>query len=192
MAGLTGVGLYEYLLVAYPDGAASEKIFKERQSFQKQYNQQEFTPTKPQIIIANFLAKEAMEETIIRYIERIYNRQQSFAVTLNNYSGIPPHTIYLRVQNKQPFAQLTKELNAVSSYIASCSCPPAKLTKNPHVLIAQTLPQKIYLPALLQYGQKSFYETFIVDELVLLKKMHNSYKPVNLFHLKTGLDGLFN
>ncbi|MFN3930073.1 MAG: type VII toxin-antitoxin system MntA family adenylyltransferase antitoxin, partial [Thermoflexus sp.] len=50
-----------------------------------------------------------MEETIIRYMHRICSRQHVFEVALNNYSGYPPHSIYLRVQDHHPFRQLVSQ-----------------------------------------------------------------------------------
>jgi 2'-5' RNA ligase len=113
---------------------------------------------------------------------------------LNNYSGFPPHKIYLRVQNQQPFRQLAKELKAVSNYIDSCSCPPAKLVTNPHVTIAQRLPETVYLKALLDYGQKTFHETFMVNELVLLRRTspYDACKCINIFPLQPSENTLLN
>jgi 2'-5' RNA ligase len=185
---------YEYLLVAYPDAAVNNKIKEEKTYFSHEYQQAIASKTQPHITIANFLAKEEMEETISRYIQRICNHQQSFDVMLNNYSGFPPHTIYLRVQNQQPFRQLAKQLKAVSNYIDSCSCPPAKLSTNPHVTIARRLPETVYLKALMDYGQKTFHETFMVNELRLLRRTHefDACKCINVFRLQPPGNTLFN
>jgi 2'-5' RNA ligase len=187
-------GFYEYLLVAHPDEKVNNKIVKEKEYFSDEYNQKIAIKTKPHITIANFVAKEAMEETIIRYMQRICLQQQAFSVMLNNYSGFPPHTIYLRVQNQQPFKQLAKELKAVSNYIDSCSCPRATLITNPHVTIARRLPESVYLKALMDYGQKTFHATFAVNELLLLKRttLFDPYKPVNVFRLQPPANTLFN
>jgi 2'-5' RNA ligase len=127
-----------------------------------------------------------MEETIIRYTQRVCSQQPSFEVELNNYSGFPPHTIYLRVQNPEPFKQLAKELKVVSNYINSCSCPPASLKTNPHLPIAGKLPESIYTKALTEYSKKSFHETFMVKELILLRRSHpyDTSKTIHVFHLQ--------
>src|SRR4051812_26175101 len=156
----TQIGLFEYLLVAHPDAAVTEKIMAEKELFTADYQQKIASKTKPHITVANFLAREAMEETIIRYTQRICSQQESFEVSLNNYSGFPPHTIYLRIQNQQPFKQLAKELKVVSNYINSCACPPVKLITHPHLSIARRLPETVYLKAMMDYSQKMFHETF--------------------------------
>ena len=42
------------------------------------YKQKIAVKTKPHITIANFLAKESMEETLIRWIHRICSQHKSF------------------------------------------------------------------------------------------------------------------
>jgi 2'-5' RNA ligase len=184
------LSLYEYLLVAHPDSAVNERIIAERESFTTEYQPKVAARTKPYIALARFVAREAMEETILRYTQRICSQQQSFEVALNNYSGFPPDTIYLRVQNPQPFRQLAKELEVVSNYISSCSCPPLRLILNPHLSIARRLPETIYLKAMMDYSQKTFHETFMVNELVLLRRSHkyDTCKVVHVFRLQPQQD----
>src|ERR1017187_274799 len=110
---ITENGLNEYLLIAKPDKTVYEKVMAGKQFFYDEYKDKIAIKTEPHITITNFVAKEAMEDTIIRWMANIFNKQQSFPVALNNYSGFPPHTIYLHIQNAQPFQQLAKELKVV-------------------------------------------------------------------------------
>jgi len=180
--------LYEYLLIANPGAEVAEKVIAEKQQFYEEYGVDGPIKTKPHVTVAGFLAKEAMEETIIRWIQRICNHQKSFMVTLNNYSGFPAHSIYLRVQNTAPFQNLARELTVVSNYISSCACPPMKLVTSPYMSIAKRLPQEIFFKALTQYARKSFHESFVVNELLLLRRKHafDCCKPVNVFGLQCG------
>ena len=178
--------LYEYLLVAYPDKEVHEKVMAEKQIFYKEYKETVAINTQPHITVATFLAKESMEDTIIRWMRGIFIKQQSFPVILNNYSGFPPHTIYLRVQTATPFQQLAKELKVVNTYVSSCLCPPMKLISNPYISIAGRLPEEIYCKALTQYAHKSFHESFMVNELLLLRRKHqyDTCKIINVFALQ--------
>ncbi len=189
-----GYDLYEYLLVAHPDTIVNEKVIAEKQLFYNEYKEKVSVKTQPHITIANFLAKESMEETLIRWIQRICSQQQSFTVTLNNFSGFPPHTIYLRVQNDEPFKKLAKDLRVLNTYVSSCSCPPVKIISKPHLSIARRLPEDVYFKALTQYAHKSFHESFVVKELLLLKRKHqyDVCKRLNVFGLPPGANTLFN
>ena len=181
----TKSGLQEYLLVVHPGLDVTAKINAERQSFLSQYGQKTDTKTKPNITIAHFLAKEMMEETILRFMQRILSKHTAFETALNNYSGFPPDRIYLRVQNQQPFKQLATDLTTVGNYIHSCSCPPVKLITNPYISIANRLPETVYLKAIADYSKKIFHEKFAVTEIVLLcrKQAYDTSKIVQVFPL---------
>src|SRR6266498_4474852 len=143
-----GYDLWEYLLIASPTKEVSEKVVEEKEIFYKNYGHSLAIQTRPHITIANFLAKEGMEETLARWIQNICHLQNSFTVTLNNYSGFPPHTIYLRVQDAEPFKKLANALKILDGFIQSNDCPPLKLITKPHLTIARQLPEYIYQTAI--------------------------------------------
>ena len=126
--------LYEYLLVAHPSPEIYALIEKEKEWFTGEYKQAIAGKTRPHITIANFLANEEMEQTINRWLQNICSLATSFPVSLNNYGGFPPHTIYLRVQNPQPFQQLAKQLQTVDDFIRASACPPATTCMNSYSL----------------------------------------------------------
>jgi 2'-5' RNA ligase len=175
----------EYLLVIYPYGDLHEKLLGEQQQFVSDYGMKAPSRNKPHITMAAFQAGEAMESTLIRWIQRICGRHKTFELTLNNYSGFPPHTIYLRVQDAQPFLQLARQLGAIDDFIRSSGCPPVNLIGRPYLSIAGGLTEKIYGKAMPDYSRKTFHESFRVDELVLLKREHSfdACRTVNVFHL---------
>lgn len=176
--------LHEYMLAVKPPVEMYSMVEDEVEILKAQYPTREASGIKPYIIIADFHAKEQMEETIIKWIQRICDQHQKFTVTLNNYSGHPPHTIYLRVQN-DPFMKFSKELNVIKNYITSCSCPPMHLRKRPQLNIAE-VSEKVFYEALSGYAKRSFHGSFEVNELLLMKKeeLSGKCKPVNVFGLR--------
>ena len=178
--------LYKYLLVIEPGKDVYEKVMQEKQSFAELYKQQVAVKTKPHLTVANFMAHEAMEETVIRYLHRILNAEKSFEVTLNNYSGFPPHTVYVRVQDHKPFKELIAKLQPVAQYVKANTLLPMKLISRPHVTIAKRLSERIYDKAMLDFSQRVFHESFVANKLVLLRTLHqfDSCKQVNVFNLQ--------
>jgi 2'-5' RNA ligase len=176
----------EYLLVAHPDAAVYAQVMAEKQFFSAQFEAPIAVKTKPHITVANFLALEPMEETIIRWMHRVISTKKSFRVTLDQYGAFRPHTIYLRVQEHQPFQQLARELKVVDQYIRSNGCPEMKLISNPHLTIARRLEQTTYQEAVAVYAEKTFHASFEVKELLLLKRQHqfDGCKQVNVFGLQ--------
>ena len=178
--------MYEYTLVVHPDYEANKKIIEEKHNFYDQYLHQPVNRQKAHITLASFSAKEEMENTISRYLERICNQQQAFTVTLNNYSGFPPNSIFLRVQDRAPFKQLVKEFKAIDDYVSACSCPSVRFTENPHVSITNKIPEPVYLKAMMDYSSRTFHQSFMVNELMLFKRIKYSgeSKCTNVFRLK--------
>ncbi len=187
-------GQYEYLLVANPDENVLNKVMNEKQVFYDRYKEEVAVKSKPYITVADFLAMETMEATVIRWIERICSKQHSFNVALNNFSGFPPHTIYLRVQNPQPFKHLAMQLKVISDYIKDNNCPPPKLIDRPHLTIARRLPEAVYSKAMFDYSQRDFHSSFMVNELVLLKRKHpfDSCEKVMVFRFLPAEADLFS
>jgi len=175
----------EYLLVIYPYGELFEKLVEEQQQFLSDYGLIMKGRNRPHITVAAFQAGEQMEDTLIRLIHRICRRNERFEITLNNYSGFPPHTIYLRVQDPQPFRQLMHQLRAIDDFIRSSGCPPVNLISRPYLSIAGGLTEQVYNRAMADYSQRTFHESFRMEELVLLKREHSfdACRTVNVFRL---------
>jgi 2'-5' RNA ligase len=165
----TNYELGEYLLVVQPDQEVNAQILEEKKIFENKYEQRQDTKFYPHITIANFLAKEAMEDTLLRWIQNICNLQKSFTITINNYSGFPS-CIYLRVQDAKPFKQLANALKILDGFMQSNDCPPLKLVNRPHITFAAGLSQYSFENAVKEYSQKTFHASFRVDKLVLLQR----------------------
>lgn len=180
--------LYQYLLLVHPDEKVYQQVLDEKKLFFDRFKEKIAIKSKPHITVSKFLAKEAMEETIIRWMQRIIGSQNKFPVLLNNYSGFPPHTVYLRVQDHQPFKQLAASLKVVDQYVRGNSCPPMKLISYPHLSIARKLPATVYEKAIMEYAPKSFHASFEVNQLILLKRKHefDCCKQISVFHLGTN------
>ena len=178
---------YEYLLLVLPGKEVYEKVKEEKEQFSSDYKVNDAKKTLPHITVANFLAKEGMEDTIIKWMHRILSNQQRFDVMLNNYSGFPSHTVYARVQDPKPFRQLASSLKVIDQYVRSNGCPPVKLVFNPYLSIAKKLQANVFEKAMFDYSQKTFRAVFTVDELILLKRRNqfDKCRQVNVFKLSS-------
>lgn len=197
--GRPGVAGYaEYLLVVYPHGDLQDRLMEEQQQFSSDYGLDHrldggersanaiFGRNRPHITLATFQAGEAAEDTLIRWIQKICQQKRSFQLALNNYSGIPPHTIYLRIQDPEPLRDLQQQLGAIDEFIRSSGWPPVSFNGRPYLSIAGGLTEQVYHKAMPDYSRKTFHELFQVDELVLLRRKHSfdPCKTINVFGLK--------
>lgn len=177
----------EYLLVVNPEADVWQQVMDEKTNFFNEYRDVNAIKTKPHITIASFLAKEEMEEILLRWMHRIISTYKSFQVSLNNYSGFPTsQTLYIRVQDHQPFKQLAKELKVIDELVRSNGLPKAHLITNPHMIIARQLESTVYERAMMEYSKKDFHAEFEVKELLLLKRNNqfDTCQQVNIFRLQ--------
>ena len=185
--GISGmVNFCEYLLVAQPGVDLHDKILGEQEYFSMHYLERTAIKMKPHIELAAFQAREEMEPTLIRWMHRIISQQQAFSFALNNFSGFPPDTLYLRIPEPQAIQKLTAELEQLNDYVKTYDCPAIKINTKPTVQVAKKLTEDNYLRAMLDFSQRSFHEIFEVKELFLLRRNHafDSYKQVNKFVLQ--------
>lgn len=174
-------GFQQYMLVVQPDERIGSTMLEERQACSDRYGNA-VTGT-PYITIADFIAKEAMEETLLRWMQRIYRTQQRFRVTLEDYSGFPPQSIYVRVQDPLSLSALAQPLKVIDPYISSADCPPVRVAAMPYLLLAKLSSPEHYFPAMKAYAMKTFRASFMVDEVVLLKRnlYQEAYSRVHIF-----------
>lgn len=178
-------GYSDYELAAFPGQLALNDVLEEKLQFKENYGEKFSTESNARITIAQFRANEEMEETLIRYMHRIFFRQQGFDVDLNNYSSIPPHTIYLRVQNHLPFKKLISEMHVLNHYLNSGIKQTLSFPAVPRINIASNLPEPVYEKAIAAYSKKTFHQSFTVSELILFRSNppYHSYQIVNIFKL---------
>ncbi|MFT4153578.1 2'-5' RNA ligase family protein [Parafilimonas sp.] len=182
---------YEYHLVVHPAKEIFEQLKQEKEDFSATYKVSLARKTLPHITVAGFLAAENMEQTLIKWLHKIISSRKRFNVMLNNYSGFPSSkTVYARVQDHEPFRLLAASLQVIDQYIKDNGFPRAIIPAHPHVSIARSLQQQVYEKAIMDYSRKTFNASFMVDELVLLKRQnqYDTCKQVCVFRLGTALN----
>ena len=183
--------MLEGLWLVHPNEEIFNRLKAEKEIFSDEYNASIAKKTLPHITVANFLAKETMEETLIKWMHKIISNQQRFNVMINNFSGFPSSkTVYARIQNHEPFKQLATSLKTINTYINDNGFPNAKLINHPHLSIARSLQQNVYDKAVMDYSRKTFNASFTVNELILLKRQNqfDKCKQVSIFKLGAGLN----
>ncbi|MES2645540.1 MAG: hypothetical protein V4717_01600 [Bacteroidota bacterium] len=180
---------YEYTLVIKTDNTIAGLLSAEKKAFTDIYKVEVKMPGELQIAIMKFQAMEDMEPTISRWMQRICGQQESFIVTLNNYSGFPPNNIHVRVQYTQAFQALGNQLKVIDNYVKSYGLPAARISNHPHLNLIHSIPEAMYRKAMLDYAQRDFHGSFIVNELVLLKQKHQfeTARKINIFGLLPAL-----
>jgi hypothetical protein len=181
-------GMHKYSLVIRPGVMVSDIIRGERKFFTDE--NLKATMSEPEIPVASFEANELMEETFIRWIQRICYGCKSFTLTLNNFSGSPRGMVYLRIMNDVNLIQLAKQLQIVNNYISSSSVSGRKFEPGPGLPLACEIPAEDYRKVLAHYAGRELNVSFDVNELLLLRHDHRGEtKTVNIFRLPSAVQG---
>src|SRR5918993_460180 len=134
--------------------------------------------------------KEIMDETLLRWLQNIMRLQNSFIVTINNFSSIPPDTIYLRIQEAENFNHICRSIKMIDGFVQANDCPPVQMMTRPLIKIASGLPENIYNKVLGEYAERSFTASFKIEKFSVLKR-ETIYDPFQLlysFNLSTPLN----
>ncbi len=181
-AGTLQQTVYQYSLsVVLPDFIA-QMLLPQQAFFTAQYG---YVCSAPRLNMACFKANEALEDTLLRYLHRIAGMQQALPLTLNNYSGVPEHSVYVRLQEHTAFRQWVRALQPVADYITGNGFPAMQMIMHPRLPIAAGLPPQVYHKAITHYSQQVFYAAFTATEWVLIKEQPAlpDSRPLCKFHL---------
>ena len=168
----------QYELVVFPEGAGGERV----QQLAAELRAGAAGGEKPRILLGTFVAKEAMEETLIRWIQRVCRLQQRFRVSLEGPLAHPAGGWHLRVRDQWPFGRLAEGLAVIDPYLVSCGGRPAAWHRIPHCRLSEQPPEKTR--AIPGAAAADFEAAFWVHSIVLLKSgREGGTELVNVFPL---------
>ncbi len=168
---IPGYRIFEYLLVLSPHEELRNKIMKVRQEFNDEYKVSTALGGKPNLILANFLQYEMMEERLINRLKVVAMGFHTIKVELRDFGSYPSHTIYINVVSKVPVQTLVKEIRHESQRLMKLNDDnKPHFILEPHLTIARKLQPWQYEKGWLEYSNKNFTGRFIADGMLLLKR----------------------
>jgi len=184
---IPGYRIFEYLLVLNPHEELRNKIMKVRLEFNDEYKVSTALGGKPNIILANFLQYEMMEERLINRLKVVAMGFHPIKVELRDFGSFPSHTIYINVVSKVPVQTLVKEIRHETQRLMKLNDDnKPHFILEPHLTIARKLQPWQYEKGWLEYSNKSFTGRFIADGMLLLKRPldEKKYQVVQRFEFQ--------
>ena len=184
---IPGYRIFEYLLVLNPHEELRNKIMKVRQEFNDEYKVTTALGGKPNIILANFLQYEMMEERLINRLKVVAMGFHPIKVELRDFGSFPSHTIYINVVSKVPVQTLVKEIRHETHRLMKLNDDnKPHFILEPHLTIARKLQPWQYEKGWLEYSNKNFSGRFIADGMLLLKRPldEKKYQVVQRFEFQ--------
>jgi len=168
---IPGYRIFEYLLVLNPHEELRNKIIKVKQDFYNEYKASTALGGKPNIILANFLQYEMMEERLLNRLKMVAMGFHPIKVELKDFGSFPSHTIFINVVSKVPVQSLVKEIRKETQRLMKLNDDnKPHFILEPHLTIARKLQPWQYEKGWLEYSNKNFTGRFIADGMLLLKR----------------------
>ena len=170
----------EYRLVIPADEPVSRQVKQLRMQWEQLYGESTVSDKPPSITLACFMAREEMEDMVMRWLNRICNIQHSFMVTLNNFSAVPPQTIYIRVQDTTPFLQLASQLRLLDDFSRPADGRKWRIFDKPFIKLG-SLPEHAEQQQWFTYTHQVFHAAFMARKILLVKRETNNWKTLSVF-----------
>ena len=184
---IPGYRIFEYLLVLNPHEELRNKIMKVRREFYDEYKASTALGGKPNLILANFLQYEMMEERLVNRLKVVAMGFHPIKVELRDFGSFPSHTIYINVISKVPVQSLVKEVRKETRRLMKLNDDnKPHFILEPHLTIARKLLPWQYEKGWLEYSNKNFTGRFIADGMLLLKRPldEKKYQVVQRFEFQ--------
>jgi 2'-5' RNA ligase len=184
---IPGYRIFEYLLVLNPHEELRKKILKVKQEFYDEYKAPTALGGKPNLILANFLQYEMMEERLVNRLKIVAMGFHPIKVELRDFGSFPSHTIYINVVSKVPMQTLVKEIRHETQRLMKLNDDnKPHFILEPHLTIARKLQPWQYEKGWLEYSNKNFTGRFIADGMLLLKRPldEKKYQVVQRFEFQ--------
>jgi 2'-5' RNA ligase len=167
---MPGYRVNEYQLVLNPHEDLRNKIRQVRETFLTKYKIP-FTRHQPvSLCLARFHNREMMEEKILHRMQLVAMGLTPFKVELNNFGSFPSHSIFIRVETRQPIQNLVNQLKPHQRLLKMNNEFKPLFIDEPYFLLASRLKPWQYEEGWLEYSQKHFTGRFIADNMLLLKR----------------------
>jgi hypothetical protein len=169
-----------YRLVIPADEPVSRQVKQLRMQWETIYGESSVSEKPPSITLACFTAREEMEDMIMRWIHRICSTRPSFMVTLNNFSAVPPQTIYIRVQDANPFQQLAGQLRMLDEFSRTANGKQWRIFDKPFIKLG-SLPEDFAQDQWFSYTHQLFHAAFMAKKMLMMKEEKDGWKIVSVF-----------
>lgn len=167
-----------YRLVICPEGKAAEMI----RQLTEQTGHRTQTGLMSSITLASFRGREAMEDTLIRWVQRVCRMHSRFEISLNAPRPHPAGGWRMPVTDNKHLQQLAQKLSIVDEYVRSCRMGPVHWETN-HTCRQEMSDGIIGTKRCLTIQTGEPFTSFLAHSLVLTRQSYDGSPAeiVNLF-----------
>jgi len=182
----------EYLLIIQPSEDVTSKILNIKTAFAETYQCPKALQLKPQLTLIQFSQYDMAEPRFFQRIKALTSSQLSFKIDIDGFGSHSSHTIFLEIQTKNNLFSLIKELKQLQANLKLDSANKPHFISDPNITIANKLQSSQYEKAWLEYSNTPFQASFLVNELLFLKRGEGKkgFKVIGIFPMMNEVSKL--
>jgi hypothetical protein len=175
---------WDYSLVLFPEGDGGEKVRRLAALLQHGSEKAAGKVGSPCISLGTFRGREAMEDTLIRWVQRVCRMQQRFRIEVKGPCVHPAGGWLLKVVDQGALTKLTESLAViVDEYLHSCGKEKVVWSRSPHCRISEGQDRQSPDVRQKRIEEMILQTDFMVHSLVLMKEEYEGghTEMVNVF-----------
>lgn len=171
----------EYMLVLSPDEHLQERIGKIRQAIAEKITEKTGEKTTPRqtagksnILLARWQSLDMHEERLLRHLQVLCMEQYPFRAQLENFAGLPSHTMYIPVTSREPILRLVARIRQHKRLMRTSNISTAYFISEPMMTLFKGLTPLQYEQAMSIFASRHFNAGFTADAMLFLKRKAGS------------------
>jgi 2'-5' RNA ligase len=162
----------------------SNEVMVWKKKFHQQFDHYLAVVIPPQITLCNFSESVMKEGEIIKEIAAVTQQHSPFRIALENFDGLPSHTIFINVLNPDSIIDIVNSLREQ----VKLQPKQSRFYLQPQVTIARGLDQEKFSRASAEFCEQKYAVSFVVNSIVLLRREANvkfaKYEVLKEFRLE--------
>lgn len=138
---------------------------------------------KPEIELARFEALHRMEDTLSRWTQRLCSESPAFSLEVNNFSGLPPQTIFARLANAAPLKKLLIQFRKLDMYLTGNDMPPIQSKGRFTINLSHRVPEHFFDKLLYKTGKIEFHDNVVINAIHLQQMKGGDWHAIRTFNL---------
>lgn len=163
---LTYDPLNDYRLILDLPTPIRQKVAEVKIEFDQSYKGLVIAAGPPLIYLASFALRESREAALVAALDQVALTSMPFKMQLKHFGHIQADEIFIAVADEAPLKRLREPLS-----VALEGTGELHINSLPRVTLARRLQPFQFAQSWRRYEKKSFSATFVVDEMLLLKRM---------------------
>jgi hypothetical protein len=171
----------EYMLVLSPDEHLQERMGKIRQAIAEKITGrtgEKMTARqaagKSNILLARWQSLDMHEERLLRFLQVLCMEQYPFRVNLENFGGLPSHTMYIPVTSREPILRLVAGIRRHKRLMRIPDIYPGGkdpyFISEPVMTLFKGLTPLQYEQGMSVLASRHFHASFTADAMLFLKR----------------------